>query len=104
MSNTPKKLADQSDIEIALEKAQEIEDDGFPTAAGCIRACAETARSKLSDIQELAQLLEDPEAFARNHGFVLQYPDENLQQLCELRFAIGWAKGIVRKWLPEVKS
>lgn len=38
---------DQGDIDIALEQAQILEDDGFPTVANCIRACARAAQVML---------------------------------------------------------
>jgi hypothetical protein len=38
---------DQEDIRIALEKAQDIEDNGYPTAAACIRRCIEAAQGNL---------------------------------------------------------
>lgn len=39
-------VVDQIDIDIALEQAQAIEDDGFQTAAACIRACVRAAQEK----------------------------------------------------------
>jgi hypothetical protein len=38
---------DQGDIDIALQEAQVLEDDGRPTAAECIRACARAAQATL---------------------------------------------------------
>jgi hypothetical protein len=41
-------IADPCDIEVALEHAQTLQDDGLPTAADCIRACARAAEQALS--------------------------------------------------------
>jgi hypothetical protein len=50
---TSKELpVDQTDIDIALETAQGIEDGGEPTAANCIRACARVAQATLGNTHE----------------------------------------------------
>lgn len=49
----PNKLpVDQTDIDIALETAQTIEDGEEPTAADCIRACARAAQATLGNAPE----------------------------------------------------
>lgn len=40
---------DQCDIDIALQEAQILEDDGRPVAAACVRACARAAQTLLRE-------------------------------------------------------
>lgn len=42
-------IVDREDIRIALEKAQDIEDNGYPTAAACIRRCVNAAAAALDE-------------------------------------------------------
>jgi predicted amidophosphoribosyltransferase len=42
-----KRSVDETDIALALEQAQELENDGLSTAARCIRACANAAQATL---------------------------------------------------------
>jgi len=58
----PNKLpVDQTDIDIALETAQTIEDGGEPTAADCIRACARAAQATLGNAPEPLPSTEHPD-------------------------------------------
>lgn len=62
---TNPKSVDQTDIDIALETAQGIEDDGEPTAAECIRACARAAQAVLRGENEPNPAQADPAKEAR---------------------------------------
>lgn len=87
---------DQTDIDITLETAKEIEDGGEPTLANCIRACARAAQAALGNSHKTVD--PDAERFRwlqaavdRNERFsVYEYG----AKVFELRTAIDIARGM----------